>query len=141
MISPPYIPGAPCPCGLDGCAGSKLSSKTGHVARSCICPSCRNRRNVHRGKRAQANVHRGLGGVGFTPYHEESGRTYSLEVQIESKSGYQIPRSFAAFSKLDWTRHALGQAERAIPAGVQAYPALYLELPERGGRWLVVKVA
>jgi hypothetical protein len=135
-----YVPGAPCFCGIEGCTGSKLSSKTGHVV-GCLCRPCLGRRNQKRGKRGQAVAHRNLGGVGFTPSNEESGRTYSVEVQVEVKAGAQVPASFQKFASLDWTRRALSQADRAIPVGVQAYPAVYLRLPERKGHYLVVKVA
>jgi hypothetical protein len=139
-IRPDFVPGDACHCGLEGCRGSKLSSKTGHVV-GCVCRPCLGRRNRKKGHRAQATAHRKLGGTGFTPHDEESGRTYSVEVQAEVKAGSQIPRSFVAFSGLDWTRRAFSQAERAIPVGVQAYPAVYLQLPERKGHYLVVKVA
>lgn len=138
MIQAPYYPGDLCPCGCEA-TGSKLN-RFGHVALYCNCFSCRNRRNQKRGKRAQAKSHRLLGGVGFTPHDEESGKTYSVECQIEVKQGLQIPASFVKFSRLDWTREALSQAERAIPVGVQAFPTLCLQ-PVGGGMWLMVKVA
>lgn len=58
---------------------------------------------------------------------------------MESKAGKQVPASFTKFVGLDWTRRALSQAERAIPEGVVAAPAIYLE-PAGGGIWLVVRL-
>jgi hypothetical protein len=127
-----YHPGEPCPCGC-GQTGSKLSVKTGHVARLCSCPSCRNSRNVKKGKRGQAKTHAALGGSGFTPYHEESGLFYDLTVRPEVKVGAQVPASFHRFVSSEWFRHALSQSERSIPVGIDARPAVSID-----GRWLVV---
>jgi hypothetical protein len=127
-----FIPGAFCPCGC-GITGSRLSERTGHIVRLCGCPSCRNSRNVKRGKRAQAKTHQALDGSGFTPYHEESGLFYDLTVRPEVKAGAQIPATFRKFLLTDWFRRALSQSERAIPAGVDARPAVSID-----GRWLVV---
>lgn len=124
-----------CPC---GCTVIGKEQRTGH-ARGCSCRPCIGRRNRRKGHAGQAKMHRALGGVGFTPHDEESGRTYSVEVQVEAKVGDQIPRTFVAFSETDWLRRALSQAERAIPAGVQAFPAVYCQ-PSGGGRWLIVKL-
>lgn len=128
-----YRPGQPCPCGTEGCTGSKLSTKTMHVARVCICLSCRNRRNVKKGKRGQAKTHRALDGQGFTPYHEESGLFYDLTVRPEVKTGAQVPSSLAKFLGTDWFRRALSQSERAIPVGIDARPSVCVD-----GRWLIV---
>jgi hypothetical protein len=127
-----YLPGSPCPCGC-GSTGSKLSFKTGHVARMCTCLSCRNTRNVKKGKRGQARTHAALGGQGFTPYHEESGRFYDLTVRPEVKAGDQVPATFHRFIGTDWFRRALSQSERAIPVGIDARPCVSID-----GRWLVV---
>lgn len=127
-----------CPCGC-GETGLKLAVKSGHLARLCTCSSCRNRRNQKKGRKAQHTAHRVLGGVGFSPLHEESGRTYSVEVQVESKKGKQCSPTLVKGLRSEWLASALGQAERAIPAGVVAFPSCYLE-PEGGGRWLVVKL-
>jgi hypothetical protein len=58
---------------------------------------------------------------------------------VEAKAGAQVPASFAKFAGLEWTRRAISQAERAIPVGVQANPAVYIEVPRKGA-WLVVKL-
>ncbi len=128
-----YRPGQPCPCGLTGCTGSKLSTKTGHVARNCICVKCRGRRNQAKGKRGQAKTHKALGGQGFTPFHEESGLFYDLTVRPEVKAGDQVPANFRTFIGTDWFRRALSQSERSIPDGIDARPAVSID-----GRWLVV---
>jgi hypothetical protein len=127
-----FIPGDVCPCGC-GQTGSKLSMKTGHIVKLCGCSSCRNSRNVKRGKRGQAKTHRALDGQGFTPYNEESGVFYDLTVRPEVKAGAQIPASFRSFVSSEWFRHALSQSSRAIPEGVDARPCVSLD-----GRYLVV---
>jgi hypothetical protein len=127
-----FHPGDECPCGC-GVTGSKLSFKSGHVVRLCACPSCRNSRNVKRGKRGQAKTHRALDGQGFTPFHEESGLFYDLTVRPEVKAGAQIPASFRSFVSSEWFRHALSQSSRSIPEGVDARPCVSLD-----GRWLIV---
>jgi hypothetical protein len=85
-------------------------------------------------------MHRDLGGTGFSPNHEEARGAYSIEVQVESKEGEQVPANFVTAFGLEWTRRALDQADRAIAAGVQAYPAVYMK-PPGGSRWLLVKIA
>jgi hypothetical protein len=58
-----------------------------------------------------------------------------VRVQVEWKSGEQIPQNFRRFVELEWTRHALGQAERACRVGDGADPAIGID-----GRWLVVRL-
>lgn len=134
MSLPAYVPGEACPCGC-GATGSRLSFKTGHVVRACACYSCRNSRNVKKGKRAQAKGHRALGGVGFTPHHEESTNGYPITVQVEWKAGAQVPASFRKFVASEWTRHALSQAERAQRVGDSSDPAIGID-----GKWLLVRL-
>jgi hypothetical protein len=126
-----YIPGAPCPCGCSA-TGSKLSFKTGHVARTCLCRPCIGTRNQRKGKRGQAKAHRALGGTGFTPSNEESGRPYLLLVLPEVKAGAQIPASWDRFTETEWFRRALSQSSRAVPFGSGALPAVVIR-----GDWLV----
>ena len=128
-----YHPGEPCPCGIEGCTGSRLSAATGHVTRNCLCRSCMGRRNRAKGQRAQRRTHHALGGLGITPSHEESGLFYEITVRPEVKTGQQIPASWRKFISLDWTRRAISQASRSIPAGVDARAGLCID-----GRWLVV---
>jgi hypothetical protein len=133
-----WQPFTPCPCGCERTA-SKLT-KYGHVT-ECACPSCRGRRSRTKGRRAQARGYRRLGGLApFTPGNEENSGTFSVEVQAEMKAGRQIPREFVRFARSEWARRAWSQAERAIPAGVQAEPAIYCELPKEdgGGAFLIV---
>lgn len=113
--------------------GLKLSIKTGHLVRICGCLSCRNARNVHKGKRGQAKGHRALGGVGFTPSNEEATNGYDVRVQVEHKAGAQVPASFRKLIKGEWFRHALSQAERARRIGDGTYPAVMID-----GRYLIV---
>ena len=122
-----------CPCGLEACEGLKLTRR-GHVPK-CLCTSCRNSRNVKKGKRGQAATHRNLGGTGFTPGNEESGLFYDVTVRPEVKAGGQVPKGFASFIATDWFRRALSQSERAIPSGVAARPAVSID-----GKWLVVDI-
>jgi hypothetical protein len=140
MSDPGWVPYDPCLCGC-GIVGWKLTKTLvgdtiPHVV-GCNCARHRNKRNRVKGRGAQRTVHKVLGGVGFSPLHEEAGRTYSVEVQIESKKGKQIPASFSKFVGLDWTRRALQQARAGTPVGVVAFPAIYME-PEGGGQWLIV---
>lgn len=122
-----YVPGSPCPCGC-GQTGSKLSFKTGHVARSCTCRSCIGRRNQRKGKAGQAKTHRRLGGQGFTPSNEESARPYTIEcvVMPEVKAGEQIPANWDRFIASDWFRRALSQSSRAVPVGSGALPCVVI---------------
>ena len=133
-----WVPFTACPCGECEVVAAKLT-KFGH-ALGCGCRSCIGRRNKRSGRKAQARSYRRLGGLApFTPGHEENAGTFSVEVQVESKSGKQIPASFSKFTTLEWTRRALSQAERAIPEGVKANAAIYMEIP-RQGAYLVVKL-
>jgi hypothetical protein len=135
-VSIVYIPGTPCPCGC-GATGSKLAYKTGHVVRACKCQSCIGRRNRQKGQRAQAKGHRALGGQGFTPGNEESVGGYPITVQVEWKTGEQIPASLVKFLGLEWTRHALSQAQRARRIGDGSMPTVGVVV---GGRtWLIVE--
>ena len=119
-----------CPCGC-GVVGHKLK-KNGCVV-GCKCRSCIGKRNRRKGQAAQAKGHRALGGEGFTPGNEESVGGYPIVVQVEHKTGSQIPASFTKFITLDWTRRALSQANRARRVGDGSMPAVMLD-----GRWLVV---
>jgi hypothetical protein len=145
-MNPVSQPFGPCPCepGVvsDGdititmprscvAIGTKLT-KFGHLV-GCTCRSCLGRRNQRSGKRAQARGHRALGGIGFTPSNEESHGAYDLRVQVEHKTGEQVPASFRKFVTLDWTRRALNQAERAVRVGDGAHPSVMID-----GRWLIV---
>ena len=119
-----WQPFTPCPCGCGVVAG-KLSMKTGHVI-GCKCRSCIGLRNRRKGQKNQALSHRRLGGQGFTPTNEESARAYDVKVSVqpEHKTGEQVPKSFDKFGGTDWSRRALSQAERAIPTGSDALPAV-----------------
>ena len=119
-----WQPFTPCPCGCGVVAG-KLSMKTGHVI-GCKCHSCIGLRNRRKGQKNQALSHRRLGGQGFTPTNEESARAYDVKVSIqpEHKTGEQVPKSFDKFVSTEWFRRALSQAERAIPTGSGALPAV-----------------
>lgn len=132
-----YVPGTECPCGIEGCTGSKLSFRTGHVARVCACASCRGLRNQRKGKRGQARTHRALGGTGFTPSNEESGRPYTIEVSVlpEVKTGQQIPASWDRFAASEWFRRALSQSERSVPFGTGVLPAVVIR-----GDWCIVDI-
>jgi hypothetical protein len=90
---------------------------------------------VKRGKRAQAKGHRALGGQGFTPSNEESVGGYTIHVQVEHKSGAQIPASFRSFVETEWLRHAMNQATNAVRVGngTGDMPSVMID-----GRWLVV---
>jgi hypothetical protein len=130
----PEWPTCPCGCGTEGL---KLQTRHDKHLVGCVCRVCLGRRSQKKGRRAQHRAHKILGGHGFSPFNEESGRTYSVEVQIEAKAGAQIPAAFSKFVGLDWTRRALQQAASGTPEGVVAFPAVYLE-PEGGGQWLLV---
>jgi hypothetical protein len=133
-----YHPGDPCPCEVPGCVGSKLSFKTGHVSRGCICRSCIGRRNRKKGQAGEARRHRRLGGVGTTP-RDELAHCYSINVTTEDKVGKQIPASFRTFIDSEKARVWFRQAEKKLPIGNDAFPALYLELSQ-GQAFLVVKL-
>ena len=124
-----WVPGSPCPCQPGGCGVTsyKLSVRTGH-AMSCVCHSCVGRRNRSSGRRAQARGYRRLGGSAlFTPSHEENAGTHSIKVQVEWKSGKQVPASIMSFARSLWARDGWHQAEMAIPAGAQADPSIGIE--------------
>jgi len=120
----------PCPCLRCDIIGSKLT-KHGHLV-GCSCPSCMGRRNRRRGQAAQAKGHRALGGTGFTPSHEESTGGYPIVVQVEHKTGQQVPANFYRFIETDWFRRALSQAQRAVRVGDGSMPSVMID-----GRWLV----
>jgi hypothetical protein len=123
-----------CPCGC-GVIHQKLK-RNNHVI-GCKCRPCLGTRNRAKGQRAQAKGHRALGGVGFTPGNEESVGGYDVRLQVEWKTGAQIPASFTKFVGLDWTRRALSQANRARRVGDGSMPAVGLII---GGKtYLVVE--
>lgn len=129
-----YHPGDPCPCETAGCSGSKLSFKTGHVARGCLCKSCTGRRSQKKGRAAQRTTHQALGGQGFSPNHEESGLFYDLTVRPEVKHGYpKDTKKFREFLGTEWFRRALSQSSRSIPVGIDARACVSID-----GRWLIV---
>lgn len=136
MIAVRTYPECACGCGLTG----ELTKKTGHVRRLCKCNECKGRRNQKKGQRGQRAAHRALGGIGNTPSNEEWWRAMSLDVWVEVKAGQQIPVTFTKFIEGAWFRSALGQAQRALPVGVDAKPAVFLVLPNRGGKWIVAKM-
>jgi hypothetical protein len=137
VTSPSYQELGPCPCEHPRCVviGTKLT-RFGHLT-SCGCSECMGRRNQRKGRKGQRQAHKVLGGEGFSAFHEESGRTYSVEVQVEVKKGRQVNPTLTKGLRSAWLSAALGQAERAIPVGVVAFPSCYVE-PEGGGRWLIV---
>jgi hypothetical protein len=127
--SPSYEPwpGYPlCPCGCEA-TGLKLAAKSGHLARLCTCMSCRNRGNRNRGQRGEARRHRRLGGEGSTP-RDDLMHLYSINIATEDKVGKQIGATFPAFVRGVFATDAFRQAEKKIPVGSDALPALYLEL-------------
>lgn len=137
----------PCPCmhvyqGTDfepvscGVQGTKLK-RNGHLV-GCRCRPCIGLRNKRAGKATEARRHRNLGGTGGTP-RDELAYAYSINITTEDKHGQQIPANFTRFLELDWTRRALRQAEKKLPVGSDALPALYLDCG-RSGSWLVVRV-
>lgn len=122
-----------CPCGCEVIA-HKLK-KNGHGV-GCKCRSCIGKRNRVKGQKAQARGHRALGGQGFTPGNEESVGGYPISVQVEWKTGDQVPANFRKFLTLDWTRRAFSQANRARRIGDGSMPAVGID-----GRWLVVDLS
>jgi hypothetical protein len=133
QITLPWADFPACPCGC-GVEGLKLQVRhDGHLV-GCICRVCLGRRNKYKGQKAQAKMHRALGGTGFTPSNEESAIPYVVEVLVkpESKAGKQIPASWRSFVSSVWFRHALFQSERAVPFGTAVVPGLVID-----GRWLV----
>lgn len=112
-----------------------------HGWQRSACARCRGKNNRTKGQAVQREMHRELGGTGWTPQHEESGRGYDIEtvavkVHPEAKGGNQIPKSVAAFLATDWYRRAMSQSARSVPFGSGAKPALWMHLP--GGRKLLI---
>jgi len=132
-----------CPCNKEDRSGgpclvigTKLT-RHGHLV-ACTCPSCTGRRNKRSGQRTEARRHRRLGGTGGTP-RDELAYSYSLNVTTEDKHGAQIPASFIKFIELEWTRHALRQAEKKLPAGSDSLPSLVLDCG-RKGMWMITPI-
>ena len=126
----------PCPCGLERCLmGTKLTVR-GHL-RLCVCPSCNGLRSKRKGQKAQAKMHKRLGGEGFTPSNEESARPYEVTVLVmpESKTGGQVPASWDKFIGTEWFRRALDQSTRAAPVGSGVLPAVVIR-----SDWCVVDI-
>ena len=115
--------------------GTKLT-RYGHLV-GCTCRPCLGRRNKRKGQKAQAKMHKRLGGTGFTPSHEEAARPYTVEVTVmpESKTGSQVPTSFDKFITTEWFRRALDQSTRAVPVGTGVRPAVVIR-----GQWAVVDI-
>lgn len=126
-LRPEPWPGWPlCPCGQCEVEGLKLN-RFGHVV-GCRCPSCRGRNNRERGKNANRRAHRALAPELERTIDDDIFHAYPIEVSLEVKSGQQVPASIARFCRSEWARHAWRQAERKVPVGVQASPAIYVEL-------------
>ena len=133
----------PCPCSytdppwLHTCTaeGTKLT-RYGHLV-GCNCPSCRGRRSKRKGQKAQAKMHKRLGGQGFTPSNEESARPYEVTVLVmpESKTGGQVPASWDKFIGTEWFRRALDQSTRAAPVGSGVLPAVVIR-----SDWCVINI-
>ena len=132
----------PCPCGegiggIRTCAtqGTKLT-RYGHLV-GCTCRPCLGRRSKRKGQKAQAKMHKRLGGEGFTPSNEESARPYEVTVLVmpESKTGGQVPASWDKFIGTDWFRRALDQSTRAAPVGSGVLPAVVIR-----GDWCLVDI-
>lgn len=134
-VQPPWATWPECPCGC-GHEGLKLT-RAGHV-KGCACRSCTGKRNRKKGQAAEARRHRSLGGVGTTP-RDELAHCYSLNITTEDKTGAQIPAKFISFVHSETARHWFRQAEKKLPVGNDALPALYLEVTS-GETYLVVKL-
>ena len=126
-----------CPCGSCDVMSTKLN-RFGHVV-GCQCVSCRNRNNRKRGKAANARAHKRLAPQLQRTIDDDVFHAYPLEVSLEVKQGQQIPASLEKFCHGEWARHAWRQAEKKVPVGVQAYPAIYVELAP-SEPYLVVKL-
>jgi hypothetical protein len=126
-----------CECEEDCGVISFKRKKNGHNV-GCKCRSCIGKRNQAKGQAAQRKTHQALGGVGFTPSNEESGRPLPVFVMPEVKTGGQVPASFDKFLDTDWFKRALGQSERAMPIGSGVKPSVSIVKGET--IWLVVKV-
>lgn len=135
-MNPVSQPFGPCPCGEPDCdmQGTILLKKTGHL-RGCGCTPCRNAGNHKAGHRSQDRTHAKLGGRGRAPTNEASARPYVAEIAVmpESKTGDQLPASWRKFIASDWFRHAIAQADRAVPVGSGVVPAVSID-----NRYLVV---
>ena len=134
----------PCPCredespyGWTSCIveGTKLT-RYGHLV-GCTCRPCLGRRSKRKGQKAQAKMHKRLGGQGFTPSNEESARPYEVTVLVmpESKTGGQVPASWDKFVGTEWFRRALDQSTRAMPVGSGVLPAVVIR-----GDWCIVDI-
>ena len=134
----------PCPCRFEVWSagqppttcrieGTKLT-RYGHLV-GCTCRPCLGRRSKRKGQKAQAKMHKRLGGEGFTPSNEESARPYEVTVLVmpESKTGGQIPKSFDSFIATEWFRRALDQSARAAPVGSGVLPAVVIR-----GDWCLI---
>jgi len=136
----------PCPCRGpgnyfltgSGCdlEGTKLT-RYGHLV-GCLCRSCIGRRNKRSGQRTEAKRHRRLGGQGQTP-RDELAYSYSINVTTEDKTGKQIPLNFLRFIEGKWFKDSIRQAEKKLPVGSDAYPAVILDCG-RKGMWMVMPV-
>jgi hypothetical protein len=122
-----------------------------HGRRRGDCRQCIALRNRTFGRQVQREMHQALGGTGFSPTHEESGRGYDVEFNVEdvsdavtvvkvhpeAKGGQQIPASFAKAFGTEWWRRALSQSSRSVPVGSGAKPAVWLHMPG-GHRYLII---
>jgi hypothetical protein len=96
------------------------------------------RRNKQKGRRSEAKTYKALGLPGQTK-KDDLYFTASVDVAYENKSGGEIPANFLTFIGLEWTRHALRQAEKKIPIGADALPSLVLDCG-RKGMWMVTPI-
>lgn len=131
LRSAPYHPGEQCPCGTEGCTGSKLTSKTGHVV-GCICKPCQSRSNQRSGARHQSRILKAAAAAEGTrmdtaPTHEEAAK---LLVHYEVKSGEQVLKA-SAKTLLDWEKQARLHAERQTPRKKWAVVSVFPDGKER----------
>lgn len=131
----PGYPACPCSCGA---TGLKLQMRHDRHLVGCACRSCLGRRVRKSGKAGNRRAHLRLGG-GPRTVDDDLFYAYSINVTIESKTGRQVEGSFTKFVRGEKARHWFVQAEKKIPVGADAMPALYLELAPSES-YLVVKV-
>ena len=119
----------PCPCSPEGCGviGTKLD-RDGHLI-GCQCPPHRNGTNRKVGKRANRRAHKRLA-ADRAPIDDDKFYPYPLEVSMESKTGAQIPAALLEGLRGEWADDAWFQAVKKTPVGVQAYPAIAVEVSE-----------
>ena len=125
-------PKGECGCGCGAFGTLKKPNRAGVrcVNRTCVCPSCRGKRNRTKGDRKAATARKALGAMGANSRHEEH---WGGGLRIESKAGAQVGPIFTRYL----AAKTQSEASRAIGDN---RPFVMAAMPDKGPGLLVMEI-